>query len=203
MCVHCTVHNCCTQYCTEHSWRFSLVASRQSSLLRWRLFEGRGRVVARKSRPINSPTRYALVLLYGPLAWNTRPQPDCKQIQRFNSRSFRLLSFADWSYLPQMVQHCRYLWSSFLSGVRQLCLLAKLWRQQLLGWPTTAATVENFLSLNTLSPGSSWWEVPDLRLMQSSCPHTKNQPDPCRHLATTDRRTATVNNVQDTQTHNP
>jgi len=20
MCVHCTVHNCCTQYCTEQTW---------------------------------------------------------------------------------------------------------------------------------------------------------------------------------------
>ena len=33
----------------------------------------------------------------------------------------------DWSYLPQWVQHCRYLCSWFLAGIRQLCLLAKLW----------------------------------------------------------------------------
>jgi len=42
MCVHCTVHNCCAQYCTEQTWKFSLLPSRQSPLLRWCLFEGRG-----------------------------------------------------------------------------------------------------------------------------------------------------------------
>ena len=42
MCVHCTVDNCCTQYCTEQTWQFSLLPSRQSSLLRWCLFEERG-----------------------------------------------------------------------------------------------------------------------------------------------------------------
>jgi len=44
MCVHRTVHNCCTQYCTEQTWWFSLLPSRQSPLLRWCLFEGRGYV---------------------------------------------------------------------------------------------------------------------------------------------------------------
>ena len=42
MCVHRTVHNYCTQYCTEQTWQFSLLSSRQSPLLRWCLFEGRG-----------------------------------------------------------------------------------------------------------------------------------------------------------------
>jgi len=41
ICVHRTVHNCCTQYCTEQTWQFSLLHSRQSPLLRWCLFEGR------------------------------------------------------------------------------------------------------------------------------------------------------------------
>ena len=44
MCVHCTVHNCCIQYCTEQTWSFSLLPSRQSPLLRLCLFEGRGGV---------------------------------------------------------------------------------------------------------------------------------------------------------------
>jgi len=39
MCAHCTVHNCCAQYCTEQTWQFFLLPSRQSPLLRWRLFE--------------------------------------------------------------------------------------------------------------------------------------------------------------------
>ena len=42
MCVHCTVHDCCTQYWTEQTWQFSLLPSRQLSLLRWCLFKGRG-----------------------------------------------------------------------------------------------------------------------------------------------------------------
>ena len=42
MCLHCTVHNCHTQYCTERTWQFSLLPSRQSSLLQWCLFEGKG-----------------------------------------------------------------------------------------------------------------------------------------------------------------
>ena len=41
MCVHRTVLNCCTQYCTEQTWQFSPLPSRQSPLLRWCLFEGR------------------------------------------------------------------------------------------------------------------------------------------------------------------
>jgi len=42
MCVHWSVHNCCAQYCTEQTWQFSLLPSRQSPLLWWCLFEGRG-----------------------------------------------------------------------------------------------------------------------------------------------------------------
>ena len=42
MCVHRTVHNCCTQYCTEQTWQFSPLPSRRSPQLRWCLFEGRG-----------------------------------------------------------------------------------------------------------------------------------------------------------------
>jgi len=34
---------------------------------------------------------------------------------------------ADWSYLPQLVQELSMAMPSFLAGVRQLCLLAKLW----------------------------------------------------------------------------
>jgi len=48
VCVHCTVHNCCTQYCTEQTWWFSLLPSRQSPLLRWCLFEGRGQLNSRE-----------------------------------------------------------------------------------------------------------------------------------------------------------
>jgi len=32
MCVHCTVHNCCTQYYTEQTWQFSLLPSRSFAL---------------------------------------------------------------------------------------------------------------------------------------------------------------------------
>jgi len=42
ICVHCTLHNCGAQYCTEQSWWFSLLPPRQSSLFQWCLFEGRG-----------------------------------------------------------------------------------------------------------------------------------------------------------------
>ena len=42
MCVHRTVHNCCTQYCTEQTWQFSPLPSRRSPQLQWCLFEGRG-----------------------------------------------------------------------------------------------------------------------------------------------------------------
>ena len=42
MCVHRTVYNCCTQYCTEQTWQFSPLPSRRSPQLRWCLFEGRG-----------------------------------------------------------------------------------------------------------------------------------------------------------------
>jgi len=37
------------------------------------------------------------------------------------------ISSADWSYLPQCIQHWRYLCSGYLAGVRQLCLLVRLW----------------------------------------------------------------------------
>jgi len=37
------------------------------------------------------------------------------------------ISFADWSYLPQLVKELLISIPSFLAGVRQLCLLAKLW----------------------------------------------------------------------------
>ena len=33
LCVHVTVHNCCTQYSTEQFWLFSILTSRQSSQL--------------------------------------------------------------------------------------------------------------------------------------------------------------------------
>jgi len=41
--------------------------------------------------------------------------------------------------IDQWVQHCQYLCSWFLSGVRQLCLLAKLCWQCLI-WPQTVVT---------------------------------------------------------------
>jgi len=51
MCVHWSVHNCCAQYCTEQTWQFSLLPSRQSPLLWWCLFEGRGDTLLRKWCP--------------------------------------------------------------------------------------------------------------------------------------------------------
>jgi len=53
MCVHRTVHNCCTEYCTEQTWLFSPLHSRQSPHLRWCLFEGRG-VMAQKNSHENT-----------------------------------------------------------------------------------------------------------------------------------------------------
>jgi len=54
MCVHRTVHNCCTQYCTEQTWQFSPLPSRQSPLLRRCLFEGRGQQMAGWKSEINN-----------------------------------------------------------------------------------------------------------------------------------------------------
>ena len=53
MCVQFTVYNCCTQYCTEQTWKVSLLPSRKSPLLRWCLFEGKGGRLSGKKRPLN------------------------------------------------------------------------------------------------------------------------------------------------------
>ena len=50
MCVHCTVHNCCTQYYTEQTPIIFPLTSRQSPLLRWCLFEKQPQSEARATK---------------------------------------------------------------------------------------------------------------------------------------------------------
>ena len=59
--MHCNVHNCCTHYCTEQTWYFLFLPSRQSPLLRWCLFEKRGTQVTPSSRPPPTLTHWDLV----------------------------------------------------------------------------------------------------------------------------------------------
>jgi len=52
--VHCTVHNCCAQYCTEQTWSFSLLPSRQSPLLRLRTIAQLCRVISSQLRNVST-----------------------------------------------------------------------------------------------------------------------------------------------------
>jgi len=90
MCVHSTLHNCCTQYCTEQTWKFSLLQSNQSPLLQWCLFVGRApQVISASSGPPKSTTQTLSQVLQPvlhssqqsvPVAYNGPPFPAHKII---------------------------------------------------------------------------------------------------------------------------
>jgi len=118
MCVHRTVHNCCTQYCTEQTWQFSLLPSRQSPHLRWCLFEGRDKELTPLSviprdivfvmpalQAVYQATVMAKVLYAATAWWGFASASDRQRIDTFVSYTKRhSLCYADQSPVSLLVE---------------------------------------------------------------------------------------------------